>query len=104
MKAKWASTFFAMAIALGTSAPRQVATADDAIDSVEIITVNGVPRADDAPIAVHLGDVVALSPDIVRVGGDCALEQGCPLNVELENFKWSADDNATDTCDAAEGT
>src|SRR6266404_5388414 len=68
------------------------AFANEAIDTVKIITVNGGP-ATDSVIDVHPGDVISLSADIVRTGGDCALASGCPLNRDLEEFSWAADDS-----------
>jgi hypothetical protein len=103
MKRKLLYVLAAIGFTLGTGA-RYGLVADDASDTTQILSVNGVYGRPTGPIEVRPGDVITLTADVVRTGGDCEIAEGCQLNVDLEDFRWSSDLSASDKCDPSDTT
>jgi hypothetical protein len=68
----------------------------EAVKIIDVNQSNQIPSP--LQLDVHPGDVVSISADVVKTGGDCQVPAGCPENKPIEEFIWSSDGNPNTEC------
>jgi len=71
-------------------------------EGVRIVSINDQARAEHPPaIDVLPGDHIRLRADVLQFGNACPHPEGCPEGKSPEEFLWTADDRADDSCRGA---